>query len=749
MAGALTAMIAAAFSGGVTADPYFEYTTLLLPGNGTNGAQNNLFLDSGTAGDAVFTASISGTTMTVSAVTSGTIYVGCLITGTGVTANTTITAFGTGSGGVGTYTVSQSQTVSSTTITSDGFPITRNGNTTQGTFSPFSQTGWGNYLSGSSQYLTVADSTDFDLTSDYTIELWFYPNVTGGLQRLFMIGDYRATYNGIDLYVNASNQVVFYSNGASIITGGTVTNFQWNHVALVRNGGGANNTTLYINGTSVGQATNTTSFTGVAANGVSIGLEYSGAGTSVTTAMYVSNARLVKGTPVYTSNFTPPTSPLTAITNTVLLTCQSNRFIDTNTQVAAKTITANGSPTVVAFSPFNPTASWSAATNGGSGYFDGSGDYLTGPTNTATAFNLTGDFTIESWCYFSSVSTAFAGILSYADSSGFNGWELINNAGTVYFRFLTGSAGAGQVTASSSITTNQWYHIAVSRSGSTITLYINGYSVGTVTYSSSQSSSSSFIKVAADRIGSTLSTGYLSNIRVVNGTAFYTSNFTPPTAPLTAITNTSLLLNFTNAGIYDATSKNDLETVGSAQISTTTSQFGGSSIYFNGTNSWLIAPFNTVNDIGGTAPFTIEFWSYFNSLAAIATVVGKTNNATASGSQFEFTVQTNGQISVTFYYSNSAFTVTSAVGAITTGSWQYVAMTKDSSGNYKIFINGTQSGTTVTNTSTLNTPTLATTIGAQITTGNRLCNAYFQDFRITRGVARTITASPTAAFPTL
>jgi len=144
MAGALTAAIAAAFSGGAAAatDPYFEYTTLLLPGNGTNGAQNNLFLDSGSAGDAVFTASITGTTMTVSAVTSGTIYVGCLITGSGVLANTTITALGTGSGGVGTYTVSQSQTVVSTTITSDGFPITRNGNTTQGTFSPFSQTGW-------------------------------------------------------------------------------------------------------------------------------------------------------------------------------------------------------------------------------------------------------------------------------------------------------------------------------------------------------------------------------------------------------------------------------------------------------------------------------------------------------------------------------------------------------------------------------------------------------------------------------
>jgi hypothetical protein len=749
MAGALTAAIAAAFSGGgsppVTTDQYFEYTTLLLPGNGTNGAQNNLFLDSGTAGDAVFTASISGTTMTVSAVTSGTIYVGCLITGTGVTANTTITAFGTGSGGVGTYTVSQSQTVSSTTITSDGFPITRNGNTTQGTFSPFSQTGWGNYLSGSSQYLTVADSTDFDLTSDYTIELWFYPNVTGGLQRLFMIGDYRATYNGIDLYVNASNQVVFYSNGASIITGGTVTNFQWNHVALVRNGGGANNTTLYINGTSVGQATNTTSFTGVAANGVSIGLEYSGAGTSVTTAMYVSNARLVKGTPVYTSNFTPPTSPLTAITNTVLLTCQSNRFIDTNTQVAAKTITANGSPTVVAFSPFNPTASWSAATNGGSGYFDGSGDYLTGPTNTATAFNLTGDFTIESWCYFSSVSTAFAGILSYADSSGFNGWELINNAGTVYFRFLTGSAGAGQVTASSSITTNQWYHIAVSRSGSTITLYINGYSVGTVTYSSSQSSSSSFIKVAADRIGSTLSTGYLSNIRVVNGTAFYTSNFTPPTAPLTAITNTSLLLNFTNAGIYDATSKNDLETVGNAQISTAQSKWGGSSMSFDGTGDYVTSyNANALFRIGNI--YTIELWFYTTTIAAgaaglICLAIGASTNSGIniyrSGSEI---ICNDGATGGTGPSSGSS--------AITANTWAHLAVVSDGS-TTKMYIDGVLKGT-YSGTTASSAALTYVTVGANGDKSSVL-NGYIQDARITKGIARYTTnfTPPTAAFPTL
>ncbi|MEH3108967.1 MAG: fibronectin type III domain-containing protein [Agrobacterium cavarae] len=63
------------------------------------------------------TGDISGTTLNVTAVTSGTVKVGALITGAGVAAGTTITALGTGTGGTGTYTVSTSQTVSSTSLT--------------------------------------------------------------------------------------------------------------------------------------------------------------------------------------------------------------------------------------------------------------------------------------------------------------------------------------------------------------------------------------------------------------------------------------------------------------------------------------------------------------------------------------------------------------------------------------------------------------------------------------------------------
>jgi hypothetical protein len=70
----------------------------------------------GTTG-AVVTGSITTTTLTVTAVTSGALVVGQALSGTGVTAGTTITAFGTGTGGTGTYTVSVSQTVASGTIT--------------------------------------------------------------------------------------------------------------------------------------------------------------------------------------------------------------------------------------------------------------------------------------------------------------------------------------------------------------------------------------------------------------------------------------------------------------------------------------------------------------------------------------------------------------------------------------------------------------------------------------------------------
>jgi hypothetical protein len=120
---------------------------------------------------------------------------------------------------------------------------------------------------------------------------------------------------------------------------------------------------------------------------------------------------VVKGTAVYTSNFTPSITPLTAISGTSLLTCQSPTFVDNSTNNFTITAVGNSRPTQQ--NPFGITNEltngYTANTVGGSAYFDGTGDYLTVPSNTI--FQITGNVTIEAYVYATSINT-FQNILS-------------------------------------------------------------------------------------------------------------------------------------------------------------------------------------------------------------------------------------------------------------------------------------------------------------------------------------------------
>jgi len=744
MAGNLTAMIASIFSGSaVTPDPYFKNTTLLLPGNGTNGATNNLFLDSGSAGDAVFTASISGTTMTVSAVTSGTIYVGCLITGSGVLANTTITALGTGTGGTGTYTVSQSQTVSSTTITSDGFPITRNGNTTQGTFSPFSQTGWGNRFDGAaSTRLTLASSSDFAFgTSAYTMEVWVY--LTAYSSQGNAIFDCGTDFNSIGLTVTPTGQAQINKGGvgAVVITAASAVPLNaWTHIAATRVSTSTNETRIFINGSlsQTGTDNNNWTVTTTPAIGGYNVADYTLNG-------FISNLSVLKGTAKYTSAFTPTTTPLpTNTANQVLLTCQANRFIDSNTATTPKTITVNGSPSVQAFSPFNPTASWSAATNGGSGYFDGNNDYLT--YNASTSVNVgTGDFTIEGWFYTSSFSAAPC--LADFRAAATNSPILIEVNTSGFLNVLTGSTRTSTV----AMVLNQWNHWAVCRTSGTFELYVNGQRGLSVTDTFNFTSPNTTSKLGQNLSNTSNINGYVSGFRIIKGTALYNAaTYTIPTAPPTAITNTSLLLNFTNAGIYDATSKNDLETVGNAQISTAQSKWGGSSMYFDGNEDGLI--FKTTETLlFNTGDFTIECWVNFSSVGQSQLIVGDTDFLTGNGT---WGLLFNSPLSKLRLVAVNAVLIIDASWSPSTSTWYHIAVARNGS-SVRAFINGTQLGSTVTSSANIDN-----TYGSGRTYVGRQSNdatafgwmyGYLQDLRITKGYARYTAnfTAPTAAFPTL
>jgi hypothetical protein len=292
---------------------------------------------------------------------------------------------------------------------------------------------------------------------------------------------------------------------------------------------------------------------------------------------------------------------------------------------------------------------------------------------------------------------------------------------------------AFRIVSSITIAANTWNHLALVRSGTTITLYVNGVSGGTYTSSANFSDTN-------NTIGVTPTFGYISDVRVVNGTAIYTSSFTPPTEPLTAVANTSLLCNFTNAAIFDSTAKNVLETVGNAQIDTTVVKYGTGATQFDGVGDYVVQPTN-LNYGYGTGNFTIEFWLYLNSTAT-QTIVSNWSSASSTSP--------NIYINSTIRYSTaSSDRITGA--ALSTGQWYHIALCR-ASGSTKLFVDGSQSGATYSDSNNYGT-TAPLGIGTYWSGGSPVTsntlNGYIDDLRITKGVAR-YTANftpPNKAFP--
>jgi hypothetical protein len=352
-------------------------------------------------------------------------------------------------------------------------------------------------------------------------------------------------------------------------------------------------------------------------------------------------------------------------------------------------------------------------------------------------------FTVEAWVYVTS-RAAESNIASTRGSApSANGWSLsVATSGgvTVY----TGDYvfnGVGTVPL------NAWTHIAFVRSGTgtnQTALYINGASIATAT--NSQNFSNTTLAVGASNDGSQFPfLGYIGDIRFLKGTAQYTAAFTPPTAPLTNITNTSLLLNFTNAGITDATAKNDLETVGNAQISTTQSKFGGSSMYFDGTGDYLTSNAATTDLYAfGSGDFTIEMWIRFDVVNAIQCFYD--NRPAASQGAYSL-LYLNSDATIRYFVS-SADRITSS--AVLANTWYHVALSRSGTST-RMFINGTQAGSTYTDSTVYLNATSRPWIGINSSSTNtQALSGYIDDLRVTKGFARYTAnfTAPTAAFPT-
>jgi hypothetical protein len=455
-------------------------------------------------------------------------------------------------------------------------------------------------FNGSNQYLSVGSVSNWTFLNNgltpFTIEAWVNPtsvatavqptivSTTGYTAQIgfyFTIGDYN---NGDLLFA--------ICNGSAINQWATSNNFltanTWTHVAVSFTPNGTNvpsaTVKFFVNGilaTSSNVLTNTTTYsTNNPTNTLLVGAVQTPLGGYFTGKM--SNLRILNGTALYTASFTPSTSPLTAIANTALLTCNAPTIVDSSTNNF--TITNNNSATVSSVTPFAATstnnfqfARRTSTISAKSVYFTGASQYLYTPTSTNFDPGTNTPWTLEYWGYpisgfIVTLGTGIAygnSLCVYWASSQF-GWSQGNSAGSNPVYLVTAA----------SYPANNWYHVVVCKdAGNTSRMFINGTQVLSSTYNSSLGSPNRLVVNAAwDNVGFySGANGYVSNVRWIKGTALYTASFTAPTTPLTAITNTQALT-CNAATIVDASTNNFAITNTGASTVSTTNPFGADTV---------------------------------------------------------------------------------------------------------------------------------------------------------------------------
>lgn len=564
-----------------------------------------------------------------------------------------------------------------------GHTITANGNATQGAFTPHQPNGWSNYFDGVDDQLTVTDHADFNIPiagADCTVQFFCKPKDFNTVATPLGHGGSAWAWNGTTgvhyyFYIGTDGQIdCSWNIGASAqhLTGTTSLNLnEWNHVAVCWNG---TNFSMFVNGsreatTTTEPGTLTTPSVMRIGNTHSIAQWFTGE---------ISDVCINKTTDLFgagNTSCTVPTKALTAASGTVLLTCQSNRFADNSG--ANHAISLSSAPYVIAGSPYGQTVAYDPATHGGSCYFDGAAAFLSTPNHADFQFG-TGDLTIE--CWINTTDTTFC--IAEIDGGTTGYWRLVVLSGTVYWQ----SARDTTNVFSTACTFNDgaFHHIVITRSGTTNTLWVDGVDTANATNSVDWNGSSGSLNIGDSVTAAYDFLGFMAEFRIVKGTAVYTTAFTPPTAPLTAVTNTKFLALMQDAAIYDASCNSNIKVGGNTATDTGVTDIAPSSVLFDGTTGPLtcIAPTKAIQTLG-TKDFTLEFRVY------------PTNNDFEIYIDWRASALTN--LSLTCFQRSGVLTMWTngtdrIIGTnLTDDTWNDVAICRHE-GTTRMFLNGVQDG---------------------------------------------------------
>lgn len=201
----------------------------------------------------------------------------------------------------------------------------------------------------------------------------------------------------------------------------------------------------------------------------------------------------------------------------------STTFTDVSSN--ALTVTVNGNAQIS-----TAQSKW----GGSSGYFDGSGDYLTVASSLMDVGD--GNFTIECWVRPTSIPSGLSTLWGHRSASFEIGGALLVSGGSsgelvFYVANSSGSWGLSGTSAGHTLVADTWQHLAMVRDGSTITLYKGGNAGTPATFTGTVGTSGSFSIMAGTSSGTQEVPGYVNDFRLTKGIARYTANFTPPAEP--------------------------------------------------------------------------------------------------------------------------------------------------------------------------------------------------------------------------
>ena len=614
--------------------------------------------------------------------------------------------------------------------------ITVNGDVMAGTFSPYRSGGYSTYFDGNVDYLQLPSDAGFSFgTGDFTVECWvYYPPIANTNGKMIIDSRPTSTNGSYWNFGSTSTGILTFATGGNTVSDTVARPDQWVHYAVTRSG---TSLRLFANGTLVATTTDSSN---ISSASPTIGKNaFSGQAGDTWWLGYISNLRIVKGTAVYTANFTPPTEPLTAITNTTLLTCHLPYIADGSTN--AHSITSNGNVTTQPFSSYDYTE-YNPNTNGGSVYFDGTGDYLSIADDDSIFSN---DYTIEFWMYPTQDTN-----LTMPFSKGV-GLQFYHQSGNIAAALSWNNSVYSYNGNFGSITTNAWSYISLVRdsSANTYKFYINGTLEDTLNSSSNiDAGSADWIIAAYTTAGNYAFEGYIQDLKVTNGTAVYSGDFTPPTAPLSS-SGSSLHIKGTDASIIDKSQTTNIQLFGNTTGSTTQVKFTDSkSMYFDGTGDYLETSSTSLDNFNfGTGDFTVECFirnvyqsgSYFD-------ILGTANNAGYVGSNrggWMLSYYTSQNLKFSYQYNNAWIFENSFAHTLNINTWYHIAVTRQGT-QLKCFVDGNQVGSTITDSTNLISTepfNIGRGYGGTVTT-----NSYIQDVRITKGLARyTANFTPPAA----